>query len=440
MINNFKKIWFISLFFKIVLAAIIPLSADESYYWVWSQNLQLSYYDHPAMVAWLFKLGEPFDFLGHAVRWPAVLMGHLTLLIWILILDEIDFNFEKIKWWAILVLFSPMLGFGSLVVTPDLPIVFFWSTSIYFLIKHLKNNSTQNSILLGASLGLGFCSKYHIVLFVPITLLFLAFEKHWAKFKFRNILYISVAGLVFSLPVLIWNFNNNFSSFYFQINHGLGRSEWQPYWTYTYPIGQILLIFPILLWSALLAKPNKDQKFLLYFSYGPLIFFLFTSFRGIVEMNWPIIAYPCIYALSVLSERNSKKFVFSVCTWLIIYTIIFSNIYFPWIPNAPAKFSELTYFQSTLSAHKKYQPLYAENYQMASYLWYSTKTPTYKLFQMSRIDFYDSLSESIPKDKVFYVVMNKNAGFPDWLNKTKHKSILVETLDETFVVKRVELL
>jgi 4-amino-4-deoxy-L-arabinose transferase-like glycosyltransferase len=49
-----------------------PLTADEAYYWSWSQHLWMGYTDHPPMVAWLIALGNQF---GHAygfVRLPFV--------------------------------------------------------------------------------------------------------------------------------------------------------------------------------------------------------------------------------------------------------------------------------------------------------------------------------------------------------------------------------
>ena len=44
------------LFLDVVLYTIfnqhLQLHFDETYYWVWSKNLQLSYYDHPPMIAY----------------------------------------------------------------------------------------------------------------------------------------------------------------------------------------------------------------------------------------------------------------------------------------------------------------------------------------------------------------------------------------------------
>src|SRR3569832_559074 len=39
---------------RLVAAAFTPITFDEAYYWMWSQNLAGGYYDHPPMVAFVF--------------------------------------------------------------------------------------------------------------------------------------------------------------------------------------------------------------------------------------------------------------------------------------------------------------------------------------------------------------------------------------------------
>ena len=42
---------------RAVLAALLPLSADEAYYWLWSRHLAAGYFDHPPAIAWLIRAG-----------------------------------------------------------------------------------------------------------------------------------------------------------------------------------------------------------------------------------------------------------------------------------------------------------------------------------------------------------------------------------------------
>ena len=42
---------------RLVVAATVPLSPDETYYWVWSRALAAGYLDHPPMVALWLRAG-----------------------------------------------------------------------------------------------------------------------------------------------------------------------------------------------------------------------------------------------------------------------------------------------------------------------------------------------------------------------------------------------
>ena len=39
-----------------ILAAAVPLSGDEAYFWEWSRHLALGYYSHPPITGWLIAL------------------------------------------------------------------------------------------------------------------------------------------------------------------------------------------------------------------------------------------------------------------------------------------------------------------------------------------------------------------------------------------------
>ncbi len=398
--KDFRRLWFISLLVKLILAALIPLSADEAYYWVWSQRPQLSYFDHPPMVAWLFYLGHFLEPFMHAVRWPAVILGHCMLLAWYFILKD-RVPFEKIKIWVYLVLFSPLLGFGSLIVTPDLPVLFFWSVSILVALKALEEKSLLAYFFLGMSLGLGFCSKYHIVLFVPCLLAYLLLEKKWREVRWVGILVTFCSGLLFCAPVLLWNLQNNFASFEFQIKHGLEKSSYNPEWTVSYILGQILILFPLVFWAALRVKVPQKMRWLYYFAWGPLLFFLATSFRALVEANWPIIAYPAALALAMLHPRMQDWLKYYIGFWGVVFSVVIATLFTPSLRKLNDKISEPYDFQNLSSIAQEFNPLYASNYQMAASIWYFSKIPTFKLAEISRWDFLIRCPRRILREIVF---------------------------------------
>ena len=55
---------------RLVAAAFIPLSPDETYYFDWSRFPSWSYYDHPPMGAWWIALGTwVFGANPFGIRW-----------------------------------------------------------------------------------------------------------------------------------------------------------------------------------------------------------------------------------------------------------------------------------------------------------------------------------------------------------------------------------
>ncbi|MGZ3770307.1 MAG: ArnT family glycosyltransferase [Bdellovibrio sp.] len=431
--KNFARLWYISLIAKLLIAALMPLSADEAYYWVWSKNLQLSYFDHPPMVSWIFYLGHFLEPFLNAVRWPAVILGHGIIWLFYLLFAEY-LNFEKIKIWIYLVLFSPLLGFGSIIVTPDLPVLFFWMLSLVLTVKALDQKKLTYYLMLGAALGLGFCSKYHIVLFIPCIVAYLSFEKKWHQVIPKGVLLTVIAGLIFSLPVIVWNIQNDFASFQFQLNHGLAKGGYNPEWTFSYLLGQLLILFPSVFWAAIKSKLPANLRWLKYFGWGPLLFFFATSFKALVEANWPIIGYPAILAMALFHPKIKSWLKIYVMFWGTVFALVIATVFFPSIRKINEKIEEPYVFQNLSPLAHEYAPLYAGTYQMASSLWYFSKTPVYKLKGSSRFDFFDTLPASIPSTNQFYLLKRESNGLPQWVFQQQWHMKEIKKISPDFVL------
>lgn len=429
-----------------VLAYFIPMTPDECYYWVWSQKLQLSYFDHPPFIAWLFKLSSALPLHAGSSRFPAVILGHTTLWIWFILWKKIKPSILEVESnnWLIFFLLSPMIGLAGLIATPDVPVVFFWSLSILFVLNILEKQRLIDYCLLGLSLGLGFCSKYHIVLFVPILISYLIIEKKLNLIRWPYVVATISLGLLFSMPVVIWNYQNDFSSFLFQLNHGLGRKTYKFYWTWTYVLAQIAVIFPTVFYYAAKIKTTGFSRLLAYFAWGPLLFFLFSSFKGLVEVNWPIISYPAVLTLALINDSDKKAMQWTKYIWLSLIAfalfLVLSPIKIFGTNQAADKANELIEFTTILPAREKYEPLYASTYQMASWVWHETKNPFYKLHKMSRKDLFDDFNEGIPSTYPIYVAMKDQTALPDWIenNMNDFDVNIVEKLAHNFVVIRID--
>lgn len=416
--SRFYQIWFIALVIKSALAVWLPFSNDEAYYWVWAHHLQLSYFDHPPAVGWLMWLGTFLESFGNAARLPGVWLGHFTLLIWNQILKPF-LDEKREAWWLIFVLLSPFLGLGSLIITPDVPLLFFWSLSLFLLLRLLEKPSVLLYAALGASLGLGFCSKYMIVLFVPTALLWIFWSGKWRNVRWAYVPVTIIVGLAFCFPVLYWNMQNDWASFRFQIDHGFRSNEWNLLTPLEYIGGQLLLLFPTVVWLALRRREPKEARFLHFFGWVPLAFFLYSSLKAPVEVNWPIMAHPAIFALAFLNAPDSRALRVTVGIWLVAGLIVITEVIRHWVPVDPKllKTSEFTRFDVFLPHMEKDAPVYLGSYQAASAVSYKLRKQYYKLGGMNRRDFYDFISESYPAEgKTFWIGCETHQELPKWIN------------------------
>ena len=419
-----KGILLISTFLvKILLCFIIPVFGDESYYWFWGQHPQLSYFDHPGMVGWLTYLGSIFNFLPIqvVVRGPFVIMSTVSLFLFIQSLEYIHGSKQNKNTYFAAILFyllNPLLGFGSLLATPDVPLVFFWSLSYYFLLRILNTQKTRDYALLGLSLGLGLCSKYHIVLFPLSIIVSLLLSKKIQLINPKKIIFTFVFGLLASMPVLIWNMQNDWASFAFQLNHGLNGASFNILWLITYVLGQILLFNPFLFFI-LIRKFKTDFKLKM-----PIVqwcFFLLSSLRASVEANWPITAH--IDGLSQLKFDKTKVFKIALSYWICIW-IVFIVFYFT--PFGKQKISQIPnsdIAQQVWSEVSDYAPLYGPTYQMSSLLHLVSGTEILKLKELSRVDFYDSDQFKKPTINIFYALKYTISDWPMWLSSAKIEKI-----------------
>lgn len=443
--SGFWRVWWLSLAAKLALAAWLPMSSDEAYYWVWGRFPGWGYFDHPPMVGWLFSLGRAFDSLGQASRWPAVVLGHSTYLVWREILRPWLDEKDEPLWLGLLAL-SPLIGVGSLIVTPDVPFVFFWSLSVLCARRALDSASLAWYAALGAALGLGFCSKYPIVLFVPACLGWLAFSGSWRRARPAGVAATFAAGLVFCFPVLWWNFRHDWASFRFQLDHGFGGDPFKPSWPLEYVAGQIGLIFPPLSWFALRGRAPEGVRWLRWFAWTPLAFFLFSSFRARVEANWPIAAYPAALSLAFLAMRDARgRFggIFwakaSIATWAAALAMVLSQIARPWMPIDPRKLktSELSKFDALVPEAERLPNLYASNYQMAAALSFRARKLVPKLAGMNRRDFFDFLYLSQPIEDRFFLAAEKGERPPERYEAVSARDVTPD-LQILEVVRRAE--
>ena len=107
-----------------------PLSPDEAYYWVWSRALAPGYLDHPPMVALWIRAGT--DLLGPGAL-GIRLLGPLSAALGsvLLAMAAEDLFPDRRLGGPAAALFNAtlLLGVGAITMTPDTPLLFFWTAA-----------------------------------------------------------------------------------------------------------------------------------------------------------------------------------------------------------------------------------------------------------------------------------------------------------------------
>ncbi|HYS44840.1 MAG TPA: glycosyltransferase family 39 protein, partial [Rhizomicrobium sp.] len=139
---------------RAIMAAQLPLSADEAYYWLWSRHLAAGYFDHPPMIAWLINAGTTlFGDTPIGVRFAGVILSlPASWFVWraaALILKDEGHG-------ALAALFfnlTLMVSVELLAATPDMPAIVSSAAFVYFLARMQAGNDGR--FWLGAGIAAG---------------------------------------------------------------------------------------------------------------------------------------------------------------------------------------------------------------------------------------------------------------------------------------------
>src|SRR3989339_267828 len=308
---------------RILLGTLFPVTADESYYWLWSRHLTLSYVDHPPMVAYvnfLFTFGQPILF---TLRLATTLIALLVSIVVYFLAKEV-YN-EKIAFWsAVLFQIIPHFLVIWLTMFVELPLVLFWTTALLTTVYIVKRNKTTLWYLLAIIIGLGSLCKYTMFVFWPSLALFFLIvpeQRFWLKTKEPYLCFI--ISLLFFTPVIYWNSLYNFVSFTFHGAKTVGDSFGNNFLPFI--ADQLVHFSPFLIFALFGAykyalKQNKETRLLFSFSFVPLFLFLILSLKVKVWAHWPAIGYIAAIPLTInyLMEQKKKWQLF--ITWIGLFS------------------------------------------------------------------------------------------------------------------------
>jgi hypothetical protein len=284
-------------------SASTELLADEAYYWVYSKFPAWGYFDHPPMIAVIIKFGYAIFHNELGVRLVSALLSTFT----ILVTESLTERKNSFLFYTI-VLSIGVLQIAGFLAVPDTPLLFFTAVFFYVYRLYIQKSNLQNVLFLAITITLLFYTKYHGLLIVFFTVLSnIKLLTRWQTWL------VAFFVLLFYSPHLYWQYQHDWVSFRYHLFES-NVSAYKFSYTTNYLLGQLLLSGPlaglILLPAAVMYKAKtQTEKALKFNLIGIYLIFLISSFRGKVEVNWPM---PALISLIVLSHQ----FIIDKVSWI----------------------------------------------------------------------------------------------------------------------------
>jgi len=237
----------LGLLIRLIIAIFLTPGYDEAYYYLYTEHLDWSYFDHPILVALTTGFGRWIT--GHTsiftLRLGAVLLHTGSLFLLYLTGSHLFGKKTGIYTLAIATII-PMfqIAFGTITL-PDSPLIFFWSASLYCASleffplnnsEHRQYKPTYKIVILAILTGLTCLGKYHGFLLAFGIFLFCLINPRYRHIFLSKWAIIGIIIFFITLfPLWIWNINHDWITFKFHLSERFEPDPDEPLPVYKLP-------------------------------------------------------------------------------------------------------------------------------------------------------------------------------------------------------------
>ena len=297
---------------RLMAGALLPLSADEAYYWLWSRHLAAGYFDHPPAIAFVIRAGTAlFGSVPFGVRAGGIFLSFVaSWFVWRT--GAILARNEKVG--ALACLFfnlTLMIAVETLAATPDAPSIVTAAALFWSLAKVAETKDGRWWLAVGIAAGLGLLAKYSAFFLGLGALVWLLANAPMRRWHASPWPYLGgVLALILFAPNLWWNETHGWATFAFQF----GRIEGESF-TLRYLVeflgAQLVLATPFILVLGVLGlagatRTHDERQFLIAAILWPSIaYFVYHSLHARVQGNWPCFLYPLLCVAAALAWQRT---------------------------------------------------------------------------------------------------------------------------------------
>ncbi len=202
---------------------------------------------------------------------------------------------------AVLLNATPLFGAGAVTMTPDTPLLFFWTATLWALCRLLTTGRPGWWLAAGAAAGLALDSKYTAALLAPSILLWLVAVPDLRPWLRRPAPWLGgLLALILFAPVIAWNAGHGWVSF---VRQGGRTGDWHPARAAQFLLellgGQAGLATPLLAVlfiagtvAAWRHRRRPEWALPALLATVPAVVFVQHALGDRVQPNWPAVIYP----------------------------------------------------------------------------------------------------------------------------------------------------
>jgi len=306
-----KRIFFgllaATLVFRFWLAAAMPMTGDEAYFFWWGKVPDWGFYDHPPMVGWWLAALLLFFDAEWWLRLPAVLLPAILALgaAWTLRSQS-----GSIAWGAAtLVLLAPA-NVWNVFITTDTPLIYFSFFSALAFLQAARDDDWRYYLLSGLLLAGAVLSKYFAALLGVAYLLHALVYPNRRKWTGLLLCYVAV------LPALAlmawWNADHCWANIMFNVFNRHGDAGWSWKTPLLYAVMMLYLLTPPVLWLFLRrwstlrtawtnAGDDAQDRAMYFVAFAPLALFALLSLVKQIGLHWVLSFVP--FVLIALAQK-----------------------------------------------------------------------------------------------------------------------------------------
>ena len=224
---------------------------DEAYYWLWSNRVALSYFDHPPLLAWVqASLLSQFDTNNFSISVLPILSLGVVMAIMMAWQKHIfnRFCYDLCLKSMVLFLAFPIYAIFFSISFPDHLLITLLFASSFCLFLYFESDTKESNriyfwYLAVLFFSLALLTKYNAILFgVGVLAYLLYYKKKLGAPTYVEIVVSIIIIFLIQTPVLVWNLSNDFASFSFHFGERLDQEK-NPLTIFRNNVGFLLGVF-----------------------------------------------------------------------------------------------------------------------------------------------------------------------------------------------------